>query len=142
MARWLVHQQLGRVLQAIRDAENRVMFCGYNPLAYKPSGPCLRLCAALLALLYVPQVGIINPSEMSPARALRSPSGRQWGRATLIGPIVGAFFVNGAKSWFTVAFPEFWLYFLGPCSLGSPVSARRNRGRHQKLFNKHAEEKA
>jgi urea transport system permease protein len=35
------------------------------------------------------------------------------GRGTLIGPIIGAFFVNGAKSWFTVAFPEFWLYFLG-----------------------------
>ena len=64
--------------------------------------------------LYVPQVGIINPSEMSPANSIEIAI---WaavgGRATLIGPIVGAFIVNGAKSWFTQAFPEFWLYFLG-----------------------------
>jgi urea transport system permease protein len=64
--------------------------------------------------LYVPQVGIINPGEMSPAASIEIAI---WaavgGRGTLIGPIVGAFFVNGAKSWFTVAFPEFWLFFLG-----------------------------
>ena len=60
------------------------------------------------------QVGIINPSEMSPAAGIEIAI---WaavgGRGTLVGPIVGAFFVNGAKSWFTQAFPEFWLYFLG-----------------------------
>jgi urea transport system permease protein len=59
-------------------------------------------------------VGIINPGEMSPAASIEMAI---WaavgGRGTLIGPIIGAFFVNGAKSWFTVAFPEFWLYFLG-----------------------------
>jgi len=64
--------------------------------------------------LYVPQVGIINPSEMSAAAGIEIAI---WaavgGRATLIGPIIGAFFVNGAKSWFTVEFPEYWLYFLG-----------------------------
>jgi len=63
---------------------------------------------------YVPQVGIINPGEMSPAASIEIAI---WaavgGRATLIGPIVGAFFVNGAKSWFTQVVPEFWLYFLG-----------------------------
>ena len=115
MARWLVNTKFGRVLQAIRDAENRVMFCGYNPLAYKLA--IWTLSAAMCAIagaLYVPQVGIINPSEMSPAASIEIAI---WaavgGRATLVGPIVGAFFVNGAKSWFTVAFPEFWLYFLG-----------------------------
>jgi urea transport system permease protein len=64
--------------------------------------------------LYVPQVGIINPSEMSPANSIEIAI---WaavgGRASLIGPIIGAFVVNGAKSWLTVAYPEFWLYFLG-----------------------------
>ena len=62
----------------------------------------------------MPQVGIINPSEMSPANSIEM---AVWaavgGRATLIGPIVGAFLVNGAKSWLTVTAPEFWLYFLG-----------------------------
>jgi urea transport system permease protein len=69
---------------------------------------------AVAGALYVPQVGIINPGEMSPAASIEMAI---WaavgGRGTLIGPIIGAFFVNGAKSWFTVAFPEFWLYFLG-----------------------------
>ena len=101
--------------QAIRDAENRVMFCGYNPLAYKLAIWTLSaVMCAVAGALYVPQVGIINPSEMSPAAGIEMAI---WaavgGRATLIGPIIGAFFVNGAKSWFTQAFPEFWLYFLG-----------------------------
>jgi urea transport system permease protein len=69
---------------------------------------------AVAGALYVPQVGIINPSEMTPAASIEIAI---WaavgGRATLIGPIVGAVFVNGAKSWFTQAFPEYWLYFLG-----------------------------
>ncbi len=115
LARAIVHSKYGRVLQAIRDAETRVMFTGYNPLAYKLSIWVLSaVMCAIAGALYVPQVGIINPSEMSPAAGIEIAI---WaavgGRATLIGPIVGAFFVNGAKSWFTVAFPEFWLYFLG-----------------------------
>ena len=145
MARWLVHTKLGRVLQAIRDAENRVMFCGYNPLAYKLAIWTLSaVMCGIAGALYVPQVGIINPSEMSPAAGIEIAI---WtavgGRATLIGPIVGAFFVNGAKSWFTVAFPEFWLYFLGALFIGVTLFLPDGIvGGIKKLFNKHAEEKA
>jgi urea transport system permease protein len=115
MARAIVNSKYGRVLQAIRDAESRVMFSGYDPIAYKLSIWTLSaVMCGVAGALYVPQVGIINPGEMSPAAGIEIAI---WtavgGRATLIGPIVGAFFVNGAKSWFTVAFPEFWLYFLG-----------------------------
>ncbi len=115
MARAIVQSKFGRVLQAIRDAETRVMFTGYNPIAYKLSIWTLSaVMCGVAGALYVPQVGIINPGEMSPAASIEIAI---WaavgGRATLIGPIVGAFFVNGAKSWFTVAFPEFWLFFLG-----------------------------
>jgi len=114
-ARWLVGSKYGRVLMAIRDAESRVMFTGYNPLVYKLSIWVISaVMCGIAGALYVPQVGIINPGEMSPAASIEMAI---WaavgGRGTLIGPIVGAFFVNGAKSWFTVAFPEFWLYFLG-----------------------------
>ena len=114
-ARWIVNSKYGRVLQAIRDAESRVMFSGYNPLGYKLSIWVISaVMCAVAGALYVPQVGIINPGEMSPAASIEIAI---WtavgGRASLIGPIVGAFFVNGAKSWFTVAFPEYWLYFLG-----------------------------
>jgi urea transport system permease protein len=115
MSRAIVASKFGRVLQAIRDAESRVMFSGYDPVAYKLAIWTLSaVMCALAGALYVPQVGIINPSEMSPAASIEMAI---WaavgGRGTLIGPIVGAFFVNGAKSWFTAAFPEFWLYFLG-----------------------------
>jgi urea transport system permease protein len=115
LARALVHSRFGRVLQAIRDAETRVMFTGYDPLAYKLAiWTFSALMCAVAGALYVPQVGIINPGEMSPAASIEIAI---WtavgGRATLIGPIIGALFVNGAKSWFTQVFPEFWLYFLG-----------------------------
>ncbi|MBS4037700.1 MAG: urea ABC transporter permease subunit UrtC [Hydrogenophaga sp.] len=114
-ARWLVRSKFGRVLQAVRDAESRVMFCGYNPLAYKLAIWTLSaVMCGVAGALYVPQVGIINPGELSPANSIEI---AVWaavgGRGTLIGPIVGAFMVNGAKSWLTVTFPEFWLYCLG-----------------------------
>jgi urea transport system permease protein len=91
------------------------MFSGYDPVAYKLAIWTLSaVMCGVAGALYVPQVGIINPSEMSPAASIEMAI---WaavgGRGTLLGPILGAFFVNGAKSWFTVAFPEFWLFFLG-----------------------------
>jgi urea transport system permease protein len=115
LARWLVRSKFGRVLQAIRDAENRTMFCGYDPLPYKLAiWTISAVMCGVAGALYVPQVGIINPSEMSPANSIEIAI---WaavgGRGTLVGPIVGAFLVNGAKSWLTVTFPEFWLYVLG-----------------------------
>jgi urea transport system permease protein len=114
-ARWLVNSKFGRVLQAVRDAESRVMFCGYNPLPYKLTiWTISAVMCGVAGALYVPQVGIINPGEMSTANSIEIAI---WaavgGRATLIGPIVGAFIVNGAKSFLTVSFPEYWLYFLG-----------------------------
>ncbi|HNR84615.1 urea ABC transporter permease subunit UrtC, partial [Ottowia sp.] len=115
LARWLVGSKYGRVLQAIRDAESRVMFSGYNPLPYKLSIWIISaVMCGVAGALYVPQVGIINPGEMSPANSIEIAI---WaavgGRATLVGPIIGAFLVNGAKSWLTVAAPEYWLFFLG-----------------------------
>lgn len=120
MARWLVNSKFGRVLQAVRDAETRVMFSGYNPIGYKLTiWTISAMMCGVAGALYVPQVGIINPSEMSPANSIEIAI---WaavgGRATLIGPIIGAFIVNGAKSWLTVAFSEFWLYFLGALFIG------------------------
>jgi urea transport system permease protein len=120
MARWLVTAKFGRVLQAVRDAESRVMFSGYSPVGYKLSiWTISAMMCGVAGALYVPQVGIINPSEMSPANSIEIAI---WaavgGRASLIGPIIGAFVVNGAKSWLTVAYPEIWLYFLGALFIG------------------------
>jgi len=115
IARAIVGSKFGRVLQAIRDAESRVMFTGYDPLRYKLAiWTFSAVMCGVAGALYVPQVGIINPSEMTPAASIEIAI---WaavgGRATLIGPIVGAFVVNGAKSVFTQYLPEYWLYVLG-----------------------------
>jgi urea transport system permease protein len=120
LSKAIIASKYGRVLQAIRDAESRVLFTGYNTLWYKLSiWTFSAVMCGVAGALYVPQVGIINPGEMSPAASIEIAI---WtavgGRATLIGPIIGAFFVNGAKSWFTVAFPEYWLYFLGAMFIG------------------------
>ena len=115
LCRWIVTSRLGRVLQAVRDSEARLMFIGYNPLWFKLFVWTLSavLCG-IAGALYVPQVGIINPSEMSPANSIEMVI---WaavgGRGTLVGPIIGAFTVNGLKSWFTAAFPDLWLFALG-----------------------------
>jgi urea transport system permease protein len=115
LCRLIVRSKLGRVLQAVRDSEARLMFIGYDPLRFKLFVWTLSavLCA-IAGALYVPQVGIINPSEMSPANSIEMVI---WaavgGRGTLVGPIIGAFTVNGLKSWFTAAFPELWLFALG-----------------------------
>jgi urea transport system permease protein len=115
LARYIVTSRLGRVLTAIRDAEARVMFCGYNTMHYKLFVWTLSavLCG-IAGALYVPQVGIINPGEMSPANSIEIAI---WvavgGRGTLVGPIIGAGLVNGAKSLFTQIMPEYWLYVLG-----------------------------
>jgi len=115
LGRYLVTSKFGRVLAAIRDAESRVMFIGYNPLHYKLFVWTLSaMLCAVAGALYVPQVGIINPSEMSPANGIEIAI---WvavgGRGTLLGPVIGAAIVNLSKSYFTVAFPEYWLFFLG-----------------------------
>lgn len=115
LARYIVTSKLGRVLAAIRDAEQRVMFCGYNTLHYKLFVWTLSaVMCGVAGALYVPQVGIINPGEMSPANSIEIAI---WvavgGRGTLTGAIVGAGVVNGAKSFFTQVFPEYWLYVLG-----------------------------
>jgi urea transport system permease protein len=115
LTRWLIRSKVGRVLTAIRDSESRLMFSGYNPLGYKLFIWTLSavLCG-IAGALYVPQVGIINPSEMSAANSIEI---AVWvaigGRGTLIGPLVGAGVVNAAKSFCTQVFPEYWLFFLG-----------------------------
>ena len=115
LGRYLAASKFGRVLTAIRDAESRVMFIGYNPLYYKLFIWTLSaMLCAVAGALYVPQVGIINPGEMSPANSIEIAI---WvavgGRATLVGPVIGAVIVNLSKSFFTQAFPDYWLFFLG-----------------------------
>jgi urea transport system permease protein len=115
LCRALVRSKLGRVLTAIRDAEERVRFCGYDPVSFKLF--VWTLSAAICGIagaLYVPQVGIINPSEMSPANSVEiAIAVALGGRGTLLGAILGAALLHGAKSVLTAAFPELWLFVLG-----------------------------
>ncbi|HEX8167947.1 MAG TPA: urea ABC transporter permease subunit UrtC [Beijerinckiaceae bacterium] len=115
VARAIVTSKLGKVLVAIRDAESRTRFLGYRVEHYKLFVFVVSaMMAGLAGALYVPQVGIINPSEFSPANSIEAVI---WvavgGRGTLIGAALGAVVVNAAKSWFTGALPEVWLFALG-----------------------------
>ncbi len=113
--RFIVESRAGRVMRAIRDAESRTRFLGYPVESFKLwlfvlSG----VIAAIAGALYVPQIGIINPSEFSPINSIEAVI---WvavgGRGTLYGAIAGAVLVNYAKTYLTGAFPEVWLYALG-----------------------------
>ena len=115
LLRWLTRTKFGLVQRAIRDSENRVLFSGYATAHFKLF--VFVLSAAICGVggaLFVPQVGIINPSEMSPEKSLEAVV---WcavgGRATLAGPILGAIGVNALKTYATRAFAEQWLYILG-----------------------------
>ncbi|WP_142850784.1 urea ABC transporter permease subunit UrtC [Telmatospirillum sp. J64-1] len=115
LCRFIVSSKLGRVLVAVRDAESRVRFLGYSVTNVKLFVFTVSaMLAGLAGALYVPQVGIINPSEFSPAQSIEV---AVWvavgGRGTLVGAILGAFAVNGAKTWLTGVAPEVWLFFLG-----------------------------
>ena len=115
LCRWLTTTKFGLIQRAIRDSENRVLFSGYATANYKLF--VFVFCAVLSGLggaLYVPQVGIINPSEMAPDKSLEAVV---WcavgGRGTLVGPILGAVSINALKSFATRSFAEHWLYILG-----------------------------
>ena len=113
--RWLNGTKFGLVQQAVRDGENRALFSGYATAHFKLF---IFIVSALIAsiggALYVPQVGIINPSEMTPEKSLEAVV---WvavgGRGTLVGPVIGAVAVNALKSWATRAIPDLWILLMG-----------------------------
>ena len=115
LCRYITSSKLGRVLLALRDAESRVRFLGYSVTNAKLFVFTVSaVLAGIAGALYVPQVGIINPSEFSPGNSIEIAI---WvsvgGRGTLSGAIVGALLVNAAKTWLTGAAPETWLFVLG-----------------------------
>ena len=115
IARAVVTSKFGKVLIAIRDAESRTRFIGYRVETYKLVVFTLSaMMAGVAGALYVPQVGIINPGEFSPTNSIEAVI---WvavgGRGTLVGAALGAVLVNFAKTWFTGALPELWLFALG-----------------------------
>ena len=115
LCRYIVTSKMGKVLIAVRDAESRTRFLGYRVEYYKLFVFVVSACMAGVAgALYVPQVGIINPSEFAPANSIEAVI---WvavgGRGTLYGAVLGGILVNFAKTYLTGAAPEVWLYFLG-----------------------------
>jgi urea transport system permease protein len=118
--RAITESRAGRVIRAIRDAESRTRFLGYRVESYKLwIFMFSAVIAAVAGALYVPQVGIINPSEFAPINSIEVVI---WvavgGRGTLVGAAAGAVLVNYAKTFLTGAFPEVWLYALGALFVG------------------------
>ncbi|MGE0499425.1 MAG: urea ABC transporter permease subunit UrtC [Rhizobiaceae bacterium] len=119
----LVGSKYGKLMVAVRDAESRTRFIGWRPeyvklFAFTVSA----VMAGIAGALYVPQVGIINPGEFDPGNSIEVVI---WtavgGRATIIGPIIGALLVNAGKSYFTGAIPELWLFALGGLFVASTL---------------------
>lgn len=115
LGRWITTSKAGKVLVAVRDAESRARFLGYRVEGYKLFVFTVSaMIAGVAGALYVPQVGIINPGEFSPANSIEVVI---WvalgGRGTLVGAALGAVIVAAAKSWLTSAFPDIWLFVLG-----------------------------
>jgi urea transport system permease protein len=115
VAKAIVSSKYGKTLVSIRDSESRVRFLGYRVENYKLFVFVVSaIMAGIAGALYVPQVGIINPSEFDPANSIEAVI---WvavgGRGTLVGAALGALVVNFAKTYFTGAFPEYWLFGLG-----------------------------
>jgi urea transport system permease protein len=115
LARAMTRSRFGKVLIAVRDAEPRTRFLGYRPESYKlVVWTISAVIAGIGGALYVPQVGIINPSEFAPANSIEAVI---WvavgGRGTLSGAILGAVLVNLGKTWLTSALPEIWLFAIG-----------------------------
>jgi urea transport system permease protein len=115
VCRMIVTSRAGRVMRAIRDAESRIRFLGYRVESYKLwVFVCSSVLAGVAGALYVPQVGIINASQLAPLNSIEAVI---WvavgGRGTLVGAAAGAVLVNYAKTLFTSALPEVWLYALG-----------------------------
>ena len=112
---WLNGTKFGLVRQAIRDGENRVLFSGYATAHFKLFVFVVAaMIAAVGGALFVPQAGIINPDQMTPAKSIEVVV---WvavgGRGTLLGPIIGAIGINALRSWATHAYPDSWLIILG-----------------------------
>jgi urea transport system permease protein len=113
--KWLTNSRFGLIQRAIRDSENRVLFSGYATMNFKLFVFVISaVIASFAGALFVPQVGIINPSEMTTEKSLEAVV---WvalgGRGTLVGPVVGAISVNALKSWASREFPDLWLLILG-----------------------------
>ena len=115
LSAFIVNSKFGKVLVAIRDAESRTRFVGYRVENYKLLVFTVSaMMAGIAGALYVPQVGIINPSEFAPTNSIEAVI---WvavgGRGTLVGAALGAVLVNFGKTYFTGALPELWLFALG-----------------------------
>lgn len=123
LAAMITGSKLGKLMVAVRDAEYRSRFLGWRPENIKLFAFTFSaVMAGIAGALYVPQVGIINPGEFSPANSIEVVI---WtaigGRGTLIGPVIGAIGVNWAKSWFTAALPDLWLFALGALFVAMPL---------------------
>ena len=126
LLRWIADSSLGQAMVGVRDDEARLRFLGYRTDRLKLGAWCLSAAVAALAgMLYVPQVGIINPTIVSPMLSVEI---AVWvaigGRGTLIGAVIGALLVNSLKFWLSAEAPSVWPFILAGTTLVITVALR------------------
>ncbi len=127
LCKFVTESKMGRVLVSIRDAESRARFLGYRVEHYKLFVFVLSaMLAGIAGALFVPQAGIINPTQFEPVFSIEVVI---WvalgGRGTLYGAIIGGLVVNYTKSFYTGAMPEMWLFVLGGIFVVSTIYANK-----------------
>ena len=123
VARAIVDSKFGKIIIGIRDAESRTRFLGYRVENYKLFIFVISaIMAGVAGALYVPQVGIINPSEFAPSNSIEAVIWTAFGgRGTLWGAALGAIVINAVKSYLTGALPNAWLFVLGALAIAVTV---------------------
>jgi urea transport system permease protein len=124
IARQIVNSKFGKIIIGIRDAESRTRFLGYRVEHYKLFIFVVSaIMAGVAGALYVPQVGIINPSEFAPSNSIEAVIWTAFGgRGTLWGAALGAIVINAVKSYLTGALPNAWLFVLGALAIIVTIS--------------------
>lgn len=115
IGKFITDGRLGRLLLAMRDKEDRVRFSGYDVANFKIFIFCVAaMMSGIGGAMFTLQVGFMSPSFVGIIPSIEFVIfAAVGGRFSLIGAVYGALIVSWAKTMFSEAYPELWLFFMG-----------------------------
>jgi urea transport system permease protein len=123
LLQWLLSGKMGKMLNAMREREDRVRFSGYDVSMFKVFVFCVAaMLSGIGGALFVLQVGFIAPSLVGIVPSIEMVIfAAVGGRASLFGVVYGTLLVNAGKSLFSDSFPQAWLFCMGGLYIGVVV---------------------